>query len=83
MESRQETACEAITAAGGPAKLAKNLLEEDHTKRDFLRMQRRISFWKRNGVAAQYVLLVEKFSNVSRHRLAPSLYPFDDLDEAV
>ncbi len=79
MKTIQEAACGAIDAAGGPAKLARCLLDGDYSKQEYLKMQRRISFWKRNGVAPKWVLQVEKFSGIPRHKLSPCLYPLDDI----
>ncbi len=75
---KKEAAIDAIEKAGGPAELARKLLGDDCTKEDFNRMQWRISKWQseqQGGIPPKYVLAVETISGVSRHKLAPDIYP--------
>ena len=70
----------AFNAAGGGAALARLILAETkprYTALDHTNMARRIAHWRNNGIPARngYVLLIERLTGVSRHELAPDVYP--------
>lgn len=75
MRILNEQAVKAIERAGGPRALAGKLLGSKANSADLLKMQSRISKWRYNGVPAKWVLAVEAASGVSRHRLAPLVFP--------
>ena len=75
MSDRIEATIKAIEKAGGAAALAKKLLPGDHAKEDYKKMQWRIAKWKEEGVPPKWVIPVENESGVSRHKLAPDIYP--------
>lgn len=77
MSKKTMAAKRAIKQAGGPIELARKLMNGNATPRDLLRMQSRVSKWAANGVAARWVLSVESITGISRHELAPDLYPKD------
>lgn len=75
MDPKVEAARRAISAAGGPAGLARRLLPEGHAAGDHVRMQHRVSKWRINGVAARWVLAVAAATGVPASELAPDIYP--------
>lgn len=72
--NRSEAAKRAIKRAGGPKALA-DALADDEVSADL--MYYRVAKWRQMGVAAKYVVRVERLTGIPRHELYPELFPPD------